>query len=286
MSENTQLPEQIVDIKPKYRKDYQPSQYLIKQTNLDFQLHDDHVIVETELEVYRNPNDRLNKFESLELNGIEIELIELSINGQRLTTECYSAHPEGLSIHKVSEQFTLKTKAKIFPQKNTSLEGLYTSNQKFCTQCEAEGFRKITYYLDRPDVMSEFFVRVEGDKKKYPLLLSNGNPIEKGNTSNGRHFVKWHDPFPKPSYLFALVAGDLDCLEENFVTASGRDVLLQIFVDKGKLDQCNFAMQSLINSMKWDEEKFGREYDLDRYMIVAVSDFNMGAMENKGLNIF
>jgi len=276
----------MVDVKTKYRKDYRVSQFLIKQTRLDFQLYSDHVIVESELSFYRNAKDQQEQLQPLELNGVEIELLELQINGQKINSEEYLAHDKGLTIYKVSDKFELKTKVKIYPQKNTSLEGLYTSNQKFCSQCESEGFRKITYFLDRPDVMSEFFVRVEADKGQYPLLLSNGNPINQGELVKGRHFVDWHDPFPKPSYLFALVAGDLDCLEDNFTTCSGRNILLQIFVDKGKLDQCGFAMQSLINAMKWDEEKFGREYDLDRYMIVAVGDFNMGAMENKGLNIF
>ncbi|PHS14095.1 MAG: aminopeptidase N [Kangiella sp.] len=276
----------MLEVKTKYRKDYRVSQFLIKQTRLDFQLYDDHVIVVSELSLYRNTKDQQEQLQPLELNGVEIELLELHIDGEKINADEYHAHAKGLSIYKVSDNFILKAKVKIFPQKNTSLEGLYTSNQKFCSQCESEGFRKITYYLDRPDVMSEFFVRVEADKEQYPLLLSNGNPTKNGTLDNGRHFVDWHDPFPKPSYLFALVAGDLDCLEDNFITCSGRNILLQIFVDKGKLDQCDFAMQSLINAMKWDEEKFGREYDLDRYMIVAVGDFNMGAMENKGLNIF
>jgi len=276
----------MVDIKTKYRKDYRVSQFLIKQTRLNFQLYDDHVIVESELSFYRNTKDQQKQLQPLELNGVEIELLELQIDGEKIKSEEFLAHDKGLTLYKVSDKFKLKTKVKIFPQKNTSLEGLYTSNQKFCSQCESEGFRKITYFLDRPDVMSEFFVLVEANKKQYPLLLSNGNPINQGDLVNGRHFVDWHDPFPKPSYLFALVAGDLDCLEDNFTTCSGRNILLQIFVDKGKLDQCGFAMKSLINAMKWDEEKFGREYDLDRYMIVAVGDFNMGAMENKGLNIF
>ena len=285
------MSEQQNIVNTKYRKDYQVSQYLIRQTCLDFQLYDDFVIVETELSIYKNPKDTRTKLKPLELNGIEIELVEIKIDDLPLDAKDYVTHSNGLTVNKTSDSFKLKTKVKIFPQKNTSLEGLYTSKQKFCTQCESEGFRKITYYLDRPDVMSEFFVRVEGSKSQYPLLLSNGNPINSGTinsskTNNVRHFVEWHDPFLKPSYLFALVAGDLDCLEENYVTSSGRNVLLQIFVDKGKLDQCEFAMQSLVNAMKWDEEKFGREYDLDRYMIVAVGDFNMGAMENKGLNIF
>jgi len=280
------MPVKISKVITKYRKDYKASQFLIKRTNLSFLLFDDHVIVESELSIVRNPDDKQDKLQALELNGIEIELLELKVDGLQIDSYQYHAHANGLTLHKVSNSFTLQTKVKIIPQKNTSLEGLYTSNEKFCTQCESEGFRKITYYLDRPDVMSEFFVRVEGSQEQYPLLLSNGNPTNKGDLPNNRHYVEWHDPFLKPSYLFALVAGNLDCLEEHFTTCSGKNILLQIFVDKGKIDQCGFAMQSLINSMKWDEEKFGREYDLDRYMIVAVGDFNMGAMENKGLNIF
>ena len=270
----------------KYRKDYQPSQYLIEKTNLRFQLFENYTFVYAELIVKRNPLDKNQSLMPLQLDGVELELIEVFFDDEPLNKDDYIINAESLIINKTAEEFRLKTKVKIHPEKNTSLEGLYTSGDKFCTQCEAEGFRKITYYLDRPEIMSEFFVRVEGDQKSYPLLLSNGNPTNRGELSNNRHFVEWHDPFPKPSYLFALVAGDLDCLEDTFTTMSGRQVKLELYVDKGKLDQCSFAMESLIKSMRWDEEKFGREYDLDLYMIVAVSDFNMGAMENKGLNVF
>jgi len=270
----------------KYRRDYQPSQYLIYRTRLSFELGESHTIVSAELDVKRNPEDTRPQLLPLTLDGVDLELMSIKINGQQLKPTEFEATPTQLSINKVSDKFTLSTRVKIEPQKNTSLEGLYTSSGKFCTQCEAEGFRKITYYLDRPDILSEFKVRVEGNKQEYPLLLSNGNPIESGELDDGRHFVTWHDPFPKPCYLFALVAGDLDCLDDSFTTMSGRQVKLQVFVDKGKLDQCQFAMQSLVNSMRWDEQKYGREYDLERYMIVAVGDFNMGAMENKGLNIF
>ena len=270
----------------KYRKDYQPSQYLIKNTDLLFQLFDEFTLVTSELKIERNPLDQNDQLSPLELDGVDLSLESIAVDNQVLQDSDYELQTNSICINKVSEQFTLKTVVKILPQKNTSLEGLYTSNGKFCTQCEAEGFRKITYYLDKPEVMSEFKVRIEGNKTHYPLLLSNGNPVNKGDLDEGRHFVEWHDPFPKPSYLFALVAGDLDCLEDSFTTMSGREVKLELFVDKGKLDQCRFAMDSLIASMKWDEEEFGREYDLDLYMIVAVSDFNMGAMENKGLNVF
>jgi len=270
----------------KYRKDYQPSQYLIKNTDLTFQLFDTYTIVTSELKIERNPLDINEDLLPIVLDGVELELLEIYLDGTLLDEAAYHLDNDQITINKVSEKFTLKTLVKIHPEKNTSLEGLYTSAGKFCTQCEAEGFRKITYYLDRPEIMAEFKVRVEGDKQKYPLLLSNGNPIAKGELEEGRHFVEWHDPFPKPCYLFALVAGDLDCLEDTFITMSGREVKLQLFVDKGKLDQCQWAMDSLKASMKWDEDTFGLEYDLDLYMIVAVSDFNMGAMENKGLNVF
>jgi len=270
----------------KYRKDYKASQFLISKTDLEFSLYNDHVIVKSELDFYRNPIDPNKTLLPLILDGVELSLIEISINGKALSEQEYQIGNESLTIFEPRDNFTLSTKVKIYPQNNTSLEGLYTSNGKFCTQCEAEGFRKITYYLDRPEVMSEFFVKIEGNKKQYPLLLSNGNPTERGDIGDGRHYVSWHDPFKKPSYLFALVAGNLDCLESEFITMSDRKIKLQLFVDKGKLDQCQFAMNSLVRSMRWDEGVFGREYDLNLYMIVAVGDFNMGAMENKGLNIF
>jgi len=270
----------------KYRKDYQPSQYLIKQTKLQFELFEDYVIVSAQLSITSNTQKTNKTLKPLILDGIGLELLSISINEIPLQKIEFIVDKQYLTINKVSQQFTLETKVKIFPNKNTSLQGLYCSNQKFCTQCEAEGFRNITYYLDRPEIMSEFFVSIEADKKLYPLLLSNGNLLDSGELANQRHFTSWHDPYPKPSYLFALVGGDLDCLEDSFTTMSGRVVQLQLFVDKGKLSQCRFAMDSLIKSMIWDEENFGREYDLDLYMIVAVGDFNMGAMENKGLNIF
>ncbi len=286
------------DTKPtvKYRKDYRPSDYLISETRLKFELYDNYVLVSSQLSVYLNPKIQISdetkakqcKLPALILDGIELELIDIQIDNQPLSPSEYQVSPQDLTLQPKQASFLLQTQVKIYPHKNTSLNGLYLSQAKFCTQCEAEGFRKITYYLDRPDVMSEFFVSIEADKSQYPLLLSNGNLIENEDLSdnNTRHQVTWHDPFPKPSYLFALVAGDLDCLEDEFITSSGRQVKLQLFVDKGKLDQCQFAMDSLIRAMRWDQDKFGLEYDLDTYMIVAVSDFNMGAMENKGLNIF
>ena len=270
----------------KYRKDYQPSQFLITQTKLKFQLFEQYTLVTSELYFVKNSENTSETILPIQLDGVELELLEIAINDRALNPNEYHTTEEYLEFLPTESSFTLKIQVKILPHKNTSLEGLYTSAGKFCTQCEAEGFRKITYYPDRPDIMSEFTVRIEADKKTYPLLLSNGNPTGSGELTNGRHFTEWHDPFPKPSYLFALVAGDLDCLDDTFTTCSGRNVDLKLYVDKGKLDQCEFAMQSLKAAMKWDEEKFGREYDLDLYMIVAVGDFNMGAMENKGLNIF
>ena len=197
-----------------------------------------------------------------------------------------SSTDEHLTIPAAPDAFTLETEVEIDPEGNTALEGLYMSGGRFCTQCEAEGFRKITFFPDRPDVLARFTVRIEADKAAYPRLLSNGNLIESGELPGGRHFAVWNDPFPKPCYLFALVAGELDVLDDSFVTMSGRTVDLRIYVDPGMAPRAAYAMDALKRSMKWDEEAFGREYDLDLFMIVAVRDFNFGAMENKGLNIF
>ncbi|MDH5631156.1 MAG: aminopeptidase N, partial [Gammaproteobacteria bacterium] len=241
----------------KYRKDYQPSQFLITQTKLKFQLFEQYTLVTSELYFVKNSENTSETILPIQLDGVELELLEIAINDRVLNPNEYHTTEEYLEFLPTESSFTLKIQVKILPHKNTSLEGLYTSAGKFCTQCEAEGFRKITYYPDRPDIMSEFTVRIEADKKAYPLLLSNGNPTGSGELTNGRHFTEWHDPFPKPSYLFALVAGDLDCLDDTFTTCSGRNVDLKLYVDKGKLDQCEFAMQSLKAAMKWDEEKFG-----------------------------
>ncbi len=270
----------------KYRKDYLPSAYLIEKTNLVFELNHNETIVTTELNISANDLSDSSKAE-LKLNGEDLELLEISINGEPVAEQDYATDPESLTLNNLpGKGFILKTQVRIHPEKNTLLEGLYRSGKMFCTQCEAQGFRHITYYLDRPDVLSVFSTRIIADKKEYPQLLSNGNSVERGELENNRHFVEWHDPFPKPCYLFALVAGDLDLLEDKFITASGREVALEIYVDKGKLNQCHHAMESLKKSMLWDEQTFGLEYDLDIYMIVAVGDFNMGAMENKGLNVF
>ncbi len=267
-----------------YLKDYQPPLYWIDETELDFELYEDHALVTSRLHLHRN--EELDAQEALTLHGQGLELVELAIDGRTLAMEEYSVSPESLTIHEPPEKFILQCKTKIEPQENTSLEGLYKSRTMFCTQCEAEGFRKITYYLDRPDVMSVFTVRIEADSERYPVLLSNGNNIDSTISGGGRHSVTWHDPYPKPAYLFALVAGELAHIEDQFHTCGGRDVSLRIYVEQKDIDKCDHAMASLKRSMRWDEQVFGREYDLDIFNIVAVDDFNMGAMENKSLNIF
>ncbi|NBS25811.1 MAG: aminopeptidase N [Gammaproteobacteria bacterium] len=268
-----------------YLKDYTPPDYLIDETHLTFQLFETHTMVHSRLVMRKNPAAERHGG-VLVLNGAELELDELVVDGKALDQAAYSVDGEELSVPGVPDDFILECVTKIKPQENTSLEGLYKSRVMFCTQCEAEGFRKITYYLDRPDVLSSFTTRIEADKALYPVLLSNGNNIGSGDLDNGRHWVAWEDPFKKPSYLFALVAGDLKPVDDTFTTCSGREVELRIFVEEKDLDKCDFALASLKKAMRWDEEVYGREYDLDIFMIVAVDDFNMGAMENKGLNIF
>lgn len=220
------------------------------------------------------------------LHGEELELVQIRLNGKNLSKRDYKLVDGLLRIPTTAEKITLEIETLIRPDKNTSLMGLYVSNGNFFTQCEAEGFRKITYFPDRPDVMAQYTVMLRGDKKKYPVLLSNGNLIEQGDLGDGRHYALWEDPFKKPSYLFALVAGQLVCQEQTEKLKSGREALLQVWVEEGNLDKTQHAMDSLVNSIHWDEERYGLELDLDRFMIVAVGDFNMGAMENKGLNIF
>ncbi|MDO8863056.1 aminopeptidase N [Haliea sp. E1-2-M8] len=266
------------------RKDYRPPAFLIERTELGFELHEDHALVNACLHLRRNPEGEPDA--ALELHGQELELLSLSLDGRELAPGEYQLSAERLVVEAVPESFQLRSQVRIRPQDNTALDGLYKSRAMFCTQCEAEGFRKITWYLDRPDVMAEFHVSIEADQGRYPVLLSNGNPLAPEPLGNGRHRARWHDPFPKPAYLFALVAGDLRHIEDKFRTASGRDVTLRIYVEEKDLDKCDHAMLSLQQSMRWDEEVYGREYDLDVFHIVAVDDFNMGAMENKGLNIF
>jgi len=266
-------------------KDYQVPDYLIDETHLTFELYEDRTLVHAQLVMRRNPEAGAG-LPALELHGQDLELISLALNDRQLGLGDYQVAEESLTLQPDSSSFTLDSTVVIHPESNTALEGLYKSGKMFCTQCEAEGFRKITYYLDRPDVMSTFTTTVSAEKHAYPILLSNGNPIASGEEDDGRHWATWEDPFKKPAYLFALVAGDLWCVEDSFTTMSGREVALRIYVEPENIDKCQHAMNSLKKSMKWDEEAYGREYDLDIFMIVAVNDFNMGAMENKGLNIF
>ncbi|GAB7216004.1 hypothetical protein OS42_26150 [Dickeya oryzae] len=264
----------------KYRHDYRAPDYTITDIALDFDLHPQKTRVVAVSQVVLQGE----KGAALKLNGEGLTLLSIQVDGQ--DWQAYRLLDDGLELTGVPEKFTLRIETEINPAANSALEGLYQSGDALCTQCEAEGFRHITYYLDRPDVLARFTTRITADKARYPYLLSNGNRVGQGEADNGRHWVEWQDPFPKPCYLFALVAGDFDVLRDTFVTRSGRDVALELFVDRGNLDRADWAMTSLKNAMKWDETRFGLEYDLDIYMIVAVDFFNMGAMENKGLNIF
>ena len=276
------------DTQPKniYLKDYQPPHFVIEETHLRFDLFEDYSQVDSRLVMRRNNEQHANYAGPLVLVGQQLELLSIKVDGQSLTADDYQLEGDNLTIYKVTDEFVLEISTRIEPQNNTALEGLYKSGGMFCTQCEAEGFRRITYFLDRPDVMSIFTTEVIADSTKYPILLSNGNAVERKELDSGRHSVTWHDPHKKPCYLFALVAGSLLVKEDTFVTMSGRTVDLQIFVEPQNIDKTDYAMDALKRSMKWDEDKYGREYDLDIFMIVAVDDFNMGAMENKGLNIF
>lgn len=264
-----------------YLKDYQPAPYQASHINLSFELFEDRTIVCSEVLYVQNPH---SSSRDLILNGHDQQLLSVELDNAPF--ERYTIADNKMTISNAGDQFTLRIRSEIDPASNTALEGLYKSQGTYCTQCEAEGFRRITYYQDRPDVLSTFTVRIEADKSKYPVLLSNGNLSDSGELADGRHFTVWNDPFPKPSYLFALVAGDLVRIADTFQTMSGRHVDLHIYVRAGDEKQCDHAMQSLKKSMKWDEEKYGREYALDLFNIVAVSDFNMGAMENTSLNIF
>jgi aminopeptidase N len=267
--------------------DYRPVPYLIETVDLDFGLEPERTRVRSLLNFRPNPASS-DVGAPLVLDGDDIELVSLVLDGKVLSTGDYELAPPGLVIGSVPQRdFILEIVTFCNPKANTQLSGLYLSSGIFCTQCEAEGFRRITFFYDRPDVMARYSVRVEADRTACPVLLSNGNPGASGIIEGtNRHFAIWHDPFPKPSYLFALVAGDLAAVKDSFGTRSGRKVDLGIYVEKGKENRCDWAMESLKTSMRWDEEAFGREYDLDVFNIVAVSDFNMGAMENKGLNIF
>ena len=267
-----------------YLKDYTKPDFLIRTVTLTVELGEDVTVVTSRLKVERNDTAA----DHLEFNGEKLALKSVKLDDRLLPESSYKVTDKFLAIPVTNEitEFVLEIVTEIKPQENTALEGLYKSSGNFCTQCEAEGFRKITYFLDRPDVMSVFTTTIIGDATKYPVMLSNGNLKIRKELADGRTSVTWYDPHPKPAYLFALVAGDLACVEDQFTTQSGRDVKLQIFVEHGNEDKCGHAMTSLKKSMSWDEETYGREYDLDVFMIVAVSDFNMGAMENKGLNVF
>lgn len=271
------------DLTPKtiYLKEYTPAAYQVAHASLYFALFEEKTVVKSEVRYIKNPN---SDGKDLTLNGQDQTLISVELDGKPF--DDYTLTDEQLIIKNAGDKFTLTITTEIDPAANTALEGLYKSQGNYCTQCEAEGFRRITYYQDRPDVLSTFSVRIEADKSRYPVLLSNGNLIESGNLEHNRHFTVWSDPFPKPCYLFALVAGDLVRVEDTFVTMSGRRVDLHIYVRAGDENQCGHAMQSLKKAMKWDEETYGREYQLELFNIVAVSDFNMGAMENTSLNIF
>ncbi|MED5611325.1 aminopeptidase N [Pseudomonas sp. JH-2] len=268
-----------------YLKDYQAPEYLIDETNLTFELYEDHTLVHAQLVMRRNP-ERGEGLPPLVLDGQQLELQWVALDDRVLEEGDYQLDENHLTLQPTARQFTVDSTVRIHPESNTALEGLYKSGKMFCTQCEAEGFRKITYYLDRPDVMSSFTTTVSAEQHRYPVLLSNGNPVASGSEEDGRHWATWQDPFRKPAYLFALVAGDLWAVEDTYTTLSEREVALRIYVEPENIDKCQHAMDSLKKAMRWDEKVYGREYDLDIFMIVAVNDFNMGAMENKGLNIF
>ncbi|MBW3559385.1 MAG: aminopeptidase N, partial [Proteobacteria bacterium] len=259
--------------------DYRPPAFLVDEVELSFDLQPSATRVRARLQLRRNTAG------ALRLDGRNLRLISLAVDGRRLEPADYVLEADGLTLPTPPDAFALETEVEIDPSANTALEGLYISGGRFCTQCEAEGFRKITFFPDRPDVLARYTVRIEADRV-YPRLLANGNRLESGETPEGRHYAVWRDPFPKPAYLFALVAGELDVLEDRFTTASGREVKLEVYVDPGQTARATYALDALKRAMAWDERAYRREYDLDLFMIVAVRDFNFGAMENKGLNIF
>ncbi len=266
-------------------QDYAPPSHLIDAIDLDFDLDPTRTIVRARLDVRANP-DAAGGDGNLHLDGEAQDLLSLVLDGEPLDANAYALTEAGLTLKAPPPSFRLEIETACRPADNTKLEGLYLSSQTYCTQCEAEGFRRITYFPDRPDVMTTYRVRIAADKAQCPVLLSNGNLVDSGDLDEGRHFAVWDDPFPKPSYLFALVAGRLGCFEDSFTTASGREVALKIYVEPGNEPRCAYAMDSLKRAMRWDEEVYGLEYDLDIFNIVAVGDFNMGAMENKSLNLF
>ncbi len=268
-----------------FLKDYTQPDYLIDTVKLVFHLHPSQTRVQSRLALRKNPDG--GGAQPLVLHGEALQLDKVLLDGTALVADRdYSVTETELTIPRLPAQCVLELETRIDPQANLALSGLYRSSGLYCTQCEAEGFRRITYFLDRPDVMAKYTTTVIANPQECPVMLSNGNLVAQGENDDGTHWVTWEDPFKKPSYLFALVAGDLDCFEDSFTTASGRRVSLHLYVEHENIDRCAHAMQALKNAMRWDEERFGLEYDLDRYMIVAVNDFNMGAMENKGLNVF
>ena len=266
-----------------HRNDYTPAPYLIENVRLDVDIRADGTVVSATLDVLRNPLLAAATPVPLMLDGDELETLSVHLDGHAVA---YRVEDKRLCIDKVPARFCLQTQVRIQPDNNTRLSGFYRSQDGYFTQCEPQGFRSITWFIDRPDVMARYTVTLHADKARFPVLLANGNPVDAGDEADGRHFATWEDPFRKPSYLFAMVAGKLDVLRDTYRTASGREVQLAIYVEPGKLDQCHHAMAALKKSMGWDEARFGLECDLAHYMIVAVGDFNMGAMENKGLNIF
>jgi aminopeptidase N len=268
------------------REDYKEPDFIVEKVELVFDLDRDVTNVKSRLFMAANPVRGTGKGDEVFLHGEDMKLLSVTLNDMRLASSDFTVDQDGLRFKAPGQNFIAELETQISPANNTRLEGLYVSQSAFCTQCEAEGFRRITYFPDRPDVMATYKVTINANKESCPVLLSNGNLIDSGDLDGGRHFAVWEDPFPKPSYLFALVAGDLACVEDSFTTMSGRDVALRIFVEHGNEDRCDYAMDSLKRSMKWDEEVYGLEYDLDLFNIVAVSDFNMGAMENKSLNVF
>ena len=262
--------------------EYKKPDYVVETIDLVFHLDSTKTLVQSKMKIAKNADSA----GALVLNGEELTLKSIKLNGEAYTDYKLDGEANTLTLAKVPTNFTLEIENEINPEANKTLDGLYKSGTIFCTQNEPEGFRRITYYIDRPDNMAKFTTKIIADKKLYPVLLSNGNPTERGDLPNGQHYVSWEDPFKKPSYLYALVAGDLGLVKDTYKTTSGRTVALEIYCDKGNENKCHHAMESLKKSMKWDEDRFGLEYDLDIYMIVAVDAFNMGAMENKGLNIF
>lgn len=261
--------------------DYSPPAFSISHIDLCFELDANATRVTSVMQIKRNQPDV-----ALKLDGQQLTLLSVAVDGQLLSAADYQLDSESLTIFTIGQQCELTISCQLAPQQNTALEGLYMAGDTYCTQCEAEGFRRISYFLDRPDVLAQYNVTIKADAERYPYLLSNGNKVSEHIDDQGLRVVQWHDPFPKPSYLFALVAGDFDVLSDDFTTQSGRKVSLQLFVDKGAISRGTFALESLKRAMQWDEQRYGLEYDLDIYMIVAVDFFNMGAMENKGLNVF